>query len=206
MPAAPWTFGDRVRHPTKPEWGVGHVTAVEPAQIDGVATHRVTVRFERAGLKKLAASVAKLQPADQPAEQTADRAIGSEPATTNTNGQPRSDEDLRDALIALPGPARDPFSTLQDRFRHALAAYRFNARGASLLDWASSQCDLADPLTRFSRHELEAAFARFRRQLDQHTTALGLELVRRDPAAAGRLVQQAPDDAKALMRTLAGGR
>ncbi|MGP1272061.1 MAG: DUF3553 domain-containing protein [Phycisphaerales bacterium] len=196
-----WSFGDRVRHPGKPEWGIGHVTAVEPSQVDGVATQRVTVRFERAGLKKLAASVARLEPAGT--EPTGPR--GNDPPSGDANAN-RTDDELRALLIELPEACRDPFRSVAERFKASLSAYRFTGSGGSLLDWAASQTRLADPLTRFSRHDLEEAFARFRRRLDKHTTDLGLELVRAEPALAGSLVQSAPDEAKALMRRLAGRR
>ena len=203
MSDTPWTVGDRVRHPTKPEWGGGLITAVEPAQIDGKPTQRLTIRFERAGIKKLAASVARLEPAGAPSD-AASRSAG--PGSPLPAPDIRPDAELKALLVTIPESARDPFASLATRFERSLGLYRFRSTGGSLLDWAASQTGLADPLSRFSRHDLEDAFTRFRRQLDQHAASLGLDLVRTDQQAAARIVAAAPDDAKALMRRIAARR
>jgi len=57
-----WRTGDRLTHAGKPEWGIGTVTAVEPATQDGKPCQRVTARFDRAGLKTLSTAYADLQP------------------------------------------------------------------------------------------------------------------------------------------------
>lgn len=117
-----------------------------------------------------------------------------------------SDTEVTERLLILPEAARDPFRSLAERFEASVRLYRYRAQGGSLLDWAAAQTGLADPLSRQSRHDLEASFARFRRRLDAHTRGLALELVKTDPAAAKRILAQAPDDAKSLMRRIAGGR
>ena len=46
-------FGDQVRHPERPEWGVGTVSKVEVTPVGGTPTQRITVRFPNAGIKVL---------------------------------------------------------------------------------------------------------------------------------------------------------
>jgi hypothetical protein len=59
-----WTFGERVVHAHKPEWGVGTVTAASKITHDGKACQSLTIRFERAGVKTLNTAYADLVSAD----------------------------------------------------------------------------------------------------------------------------------------------
>lgn len=52
--------GAWVRHPDRPDWGIG--------QIQSVAGQRVTVNFEHAGKLSINAAVVQLQPAEPDAE------------------------------------------------------------------------------------------------------------------------------------------
>lgn len=96
MSARLWTVGDSVRHATRPEWGHGKISKAEAAVHEGRACQRLTINFERAGLKTLSTAFAELQPSsaaprlapiperdsfdsDQPAPRTRGR------ATTNTD-------------------------------------------------------------------------------------------------------------------------
>lgn len=197
-----WSFGDRLTHGSKPEWGVGTVTAVEPAMVEGKPTQRLTIRFERAGVRKLAAAVADLRPAESDSRL---READDHAAATAALGQ-IDESKIAEVLTQVPESARDPFRGLADRFRATLDLYRFTGEGASLLDWAAMQTGLADPLSRFSRHDLESFFGRFRRALDAHAAELGREIARTDPASASRIVAAAPERAKAAMRRVAGRR
>lgn len=197
-----WATGDKVRHATKPEWGVGLVTAVEPAMVEGKPTQRLTIRFERAGVRKLAAIVAALEPADSGSKL---QAAEEHAAATAALGQ-MDDSKIVEVLSQVPESARDPFRGLADRFKETLDLYRFSGEGASLLDWAAMQTGLADPLSRFSRHDLERCFERFQRALDAYSREIGLELARTDPASASKIVASAPEPAKAAMRRVAGRR
>lgn len=191
-----WSFGDRVIHADRPEWGVGQVTTVDPIVIDGQSTQRLTIRFERAGVKKIASLRANLKPA----EETAEPVKSSDPA----EAEALSDQEMVDRLVAIPESASDPFRSIEHRLESSLGLYRFSDAGGSLLDWAAMQTGLVDPLTRFRRHDLEAHFARFRRKLDVHTGNLASELARVDRQALNRLAASAPDDGqRALRRFLA---
>lgn len=197
-----WRPGDRVIHTGRPEWGVGAVEAVSPTTENGTPCQRIRVRFDRAGAKTLSTAYARLKPAAdgmeiehmhmQDAEETGSwlAALEAKP--------------LADRLVEVPEPARDPFLPLAKRFQNALDLYRFRAEGASLLDWATMQTQLKDPLSAMSRHELEEYFKRFRHALDQHTADLAAELKRSDPTGLERMVAAAPDEAqRALRRNLA---
>lgn len=64
----------------------------------------------------------------------------------------------RDLLTALPEAMTDPFSSPTRRLEEVLASFRYRRDPASLLEWATAQTGLSDPLADFTRHELEQAF------------------------------------------------
>ncbi|MDX2148827.1 MAG: DUF3553 domain-containing protein [Planctomycetota bacterium] len=103
-------------------------------------------------------------------------------------------------LAALPEQATDPFSTLRRRLEFTAGLYRFTGEGASLLDWAGMQTQLADPLSSFSRHELEQHFKRFKQGLDAHLRKLVREVKKQEPASLAPAFAAAPPPAKVLMR------
>ena len=103
-------------------------------------------------------------------------------------------------LRQLPEDVNDPFATLEERLRRTAALYRFNANGGSLLDWACVQTGMDDPLTVFSRSELEEAFAGFARQRDDHLIKLAREQHRAKPGTLKVVLQDAPAPAVALLR------
>jgi Protein of unknown function (DUF3553) len=53
---AMFTPGDFVRHPERPDWGLG--------QIQSIVGHRITVNFENAGKLLIDGNVIQLAPAD----------------------------------------------------------------------------------------------------------------------------------------------
>ena len=52
--------GQFVRHPDRPDWGLG--------QVQSVIGERITVNFENAGKILVNAAVVRLEPADDPAD------------------------------------------------------------------------------------------------------------------------------------------
>ncbi|HTR84004.1 MAG TPA: DUF3553 domain-containing protein [Reyranella sp.] len=54
------TPGDFVRHPDRPDWGLG--------QVQSSVGHRVTVNFENAGKRVIDANVIALEPIDGPVD------------------------------------------------------------------------------------------------------------------------------------------
>ena len=197
MSAINWSFGDRVTHADRPEWGEGQITSIQPVIIEGRPTQRLTIRFERAGIKKLAAAVANIRPAcNKPLEPASKApAASQDPAKVG-------DLELADRLSKMPNDAVDPFISLQDRLAYTLGLYRFSDQGGSLLDWAAMQTGLADPLTRVLRHELEVHFAKFRRNLDRHTSDLVSQLMRQDKTAVKRVGDKAPPEGQQALRRI----
>lgn len=177
---------DKLRHAGKPEWGVGVVLAAQQDSHEGKPCQRLTVRFDNAGKKTITTAFADLRPfeSSQIPPQTTPR-----PPARSANGAPslpppshhHHDDDANHAaesfpdpasarrrLAAVPEAATDPFLPLPARLRETLGLYRFEPQNRSLLDWASIQSGLRDPLSQFSRHELEQHFQTFRINLDRH--------------------------------------
>ena len=195
-----WSMGDRVLHTGKPEWGVGQVVTTKSEVREGAQCQKLTIRFDRAGIKTVSTAYAKLEAAD----------VGEAPAGQAATGGSWLDEleagDPVEIMTRIAEPAGDPFRPLADRLRAPLGLYRFEPAGASLLDWAAAQSRLKDPLSRFSRHELEDLFRRWRRRLDEHLGQVAGELRRKEgPAAVARAAEGAPKPGRdALLRAHAG--
>jgi len=186
-----WKPGDELRHTGRPEWGVGKIERVEAAVVEGEACQRLTVRFDRNGLKTLSTAIAQLERAGSAPETAGGGWLGEAERT-----------DPGEALLEIPERARDPFRGPVGRLEATAALYRFTGEGASLLDWAAAQTGLRDPLGEFSRHELEERFRRFRRSLDEHLISVANEASRTDPAGVRRVIVTVPDEAKAVLRRL----
>jgi hypothetical protein len=201
MSVREWKIGDRVVHATKPEWGIGEVRSAESTVHEGVKCQRLTLRFERAGVKTLSTAFAELRSPDE---------MGHTPATMAaegpTNDPLMGDESPEERIVRLPDPAIDPFTTPRNRLKATLALYRFSRDGGSLLDWAASQTGMRDPLTRFSRHDLERLFERFRVGLDSHLRRVVGEVRKADPRALTELLSSAPEAGQQALRRLDGPR
>ena len=194
MSKAQWSFGDRLVHGSRPEWGIGTVTSAQPDHQDGQACQRLTIRFERVGLKTLSTAHAELRPeAEVPALASG---VSEDPFG------PLSAADARAAMTKLPEEVNNPFATSRARLKAALDIFRFTGEGGSLIDWAAMQSGLKDPMTRFNRHELEELFRRFCQNRDEHLKKLVIELVKREPAVIAELVPTAPRAAQQLLRRI----
>lgn len=188
-----WSYGDRVIHQSRPEWGAGTITKAAAAVHEGKPCQKLTIRFERAGLKTLSTAFAQLA-----------EARGFQP---QSSVEPEHDaftpqEKPQEVFARLPEPARDPFTSPEARFEATLNLYRFTPEGGSLLDWAAMQSGLADPLSSFARPELEALFQRFAQARDEHLRSLAAELLKRNPALVKQAASSAPAEARAALRRL----
>ncbi|GIK19074.1 MAG: hypothetical protein AMXMBFR77_15830 [Phycisphaerales bacterium] len=193
MSPTTWSLGDRLIHAAKPEWGVGLVMGATPQTQDGRPCQRLVIRFEHGGVKTLTTAMADLRP------------VGSGGLSVNGDGHeapPLDPTKLREHLINLPQAATDPFRSLGARLKSTLSLYRHKASGASLLEWASLQTGMADPLTVFSRHELEQLFSRFAVSLDAHARKLLREGLKREPQTVSQVIAEAPPEARAAVRRL----
>lgn len=165
--------GDAVVHPRRPEWGTGTVRSAESIVHDGRPAQRLTVDFTNRGRVVINTAVAPLSASTGHAKtmtQTASSASSNgkgwlEQLEAQANGKTHELWDLPDALS-------DPFSSDAQRLQATLEQYRFSTEARSIIEWAVQQTGLADPLTKYTRHDLEQAFPRFARDLDQHLKQL----------------------------------
>jgi hypothetical protein len=197
-----FSFGDRVVHPGKPEWGIGTVTAAANAADGGKPCQRLTIRFERAGLKTLSTAYAGLRAAtaiDAAPAQQAEESPGA-PDGPGWLAQLEGSRNIEERMAELPEATRDPFCTLSQRLQATYDLYRFTRLGASLLDWASVQTGLRDPLSKFNRHELELFFDRYAAARDAHVVTLLREIKKSDPGALAKAIEQAPSGARNAIR------
>ena len=168
--------GDKVRHPARPEWGVGVITRTEVFTGEGGSDQRLWVKFPSIGVRTLIASVAKLELVEAAVDETA--SVYARPTITQVDaakGGLAADTAFRkpeDLMTSLPLDATDPFATIKTRLERTLKLYRFDGSAARLIDWAVAQSGLDDPLSRFNRQELEVLYKRWLFNLDAHLVRL----------------------------------
>lgn len=207
---------DQLQHPGKPEWGVGTVLAIQPASHEGKPCQRLTVRFAGGGKKTINTAFASLihlgEP--QPATTQSRPKPGSRssiaptppPAPPQSPTQPQPDKaELIQRLSQLPGSLTDPFRDLQARLTETLEQYRTQPDNRGLLQWASIQTGLADPMSILNRHELEEHFANQRIRLDRHLKSL-LDEARRNKLDTRPIIAAAPPGAQQAIRRINPGR
>lgn len=201
-PTKDWKLGDRVVHAGKPEWGVGEVRSAESVTQDGRRCQRLTLRFERAGVKTLSTAFADLRTPEELGQLAEAAESGYLDGGAPSIGDAFDAAALEQRVTKLPESATDPFIPKRTRLKNTLALYRFSTAGAALLDWAAAQTGMKDPLSRFSRHDLERLFERFRINLDNHLKRLAPEVRKEDPGAIAELMASAPAAAVQAMRRL----
>ena len=196
-------FGDRLIHEGRPEWGVGVVTSAQAIKEEGNACQRLTLRFEREGLKTVSTAHAKFRRAETALDDT--RGHESDPKVLNGDAgwlAKLESEDPAELMARLPENTRDPFATLGSRLNASLALYRFSDQGSSLLDWAAMQTGLRDPLSHFSRQELESFFKRFARVRDEWLKELAQDVRKNPPADLKQIIDSAPEAGQKVLRSL----
>lgn len=192
-----WSFGDKVVHLDRPEWGVGIINSATADSHEGKPCQRVTVRFDRAGVKTLSTGIANLVPAeDAPKLHAAEH----DNAHNDSILGPSQQAAAKEVMLKLPDVATDPFTTPLARLKATLALFRYSEHGGSLIDWAAAQSGLKDPMTRFNRHELEDLYRRFVVNRDEHLKKVVLELKKVDPFALNALMKQAPRSAQNVLK------
>ena len=180
-------MGDRVIHGSKPEWGVGIVSTSSMGDHEGTPCQRLVIRFDRAGLKTVSTAFANIEPSGDRVGVVTEK----ETTTAKSDGQANpilkaSHREVQDIMTQIPDAAKDPFATPGQRLKATLSLYRFTSSGGPLIDWAVMQSGLSDPLTRFTRHELEDFFGFFEKILWKH---LGKMVKEARDVPASELVQ-----------------
>jgi len=197
-------FGDLVVHSRRPEWGTGTVTKAERIRHDGQPAQRLTIRFPSEGLKVINTGIVAVAPAPRPGE-NGPAAPAAPAAASGWLGRLEADRP-EERMTEVPEPARDPFRSVWDRIETTLGLYRFTTEARSLTDWAIAQSGLSDPLSSWSRQELEAFFERFTRRRDEHLRALLLEADREDPDRLRAMLAAVRGPAQPVVRRWLDGR
>jgi len=190
-----WKRGDRIVHADRPEWGIGSIIDAQAVTHNGTRSQRLRIRFERAGIKVLATAHASLRrPEPTSSERGADRAVcgGLAPGASES-------DDPTILLGTLPEETTDPFALPESRLAATGRQYRFTGTGGSLLDWAAARTEMADPLSRYTRGQLEEFFERYRRLLDENLFQLARDLIRTDPVRAARTLGELPPAARRVL-------
>ena len=205
MSTRKFEYGDRVRHTRRPEWGIGSIIKAEHLSVNGQDAQRVAVRFPNAGLKTISTAHAELEvmtdaiagPPDVDEHPLAGWDKMSESDWLGEVAQRK----VHEAMVSLSEAVRDPFNSLQHRLGACLDLFRFERTGASLLDWAVGQSGLDDPLSRFTRHELEVFFDQWAGNRTEHLQLL-LGQARGDRQLVEKLVAAANPAARESVRRL----
>ena len=205
MSSMKFEYGDTVRLPKRPEWGVGSIVKAEEVAVKGKMTQRVNVRFPNAGLKTLNSSIAELEIVrddkqvliDDTSESFDDLQRMSESEWLAPIAQKR----IQEAMLNIPMPARDVFRSLESRLQATIELYRFDCSGRGLMDWAVAQSAMKDPLSRFSRQELEQYFHRWATEREQHFYKL-LKEASALPEMVRKQFANAPAEAKQVMQRM----
>ncbi|MEX2213735.1 MAG: DUF3553 domain-containing protein [Phycisphaeraceae bacterium] len=179
--------GDVVVHATRPEWGSGVVDEAVKIVHEGKAAQRLIVKFIHHGRVTLNTAVAPLLSKDaaQPMSNMSNKSNMSNTsnrrdpfssrsaAASSAASQGERDKDWLDRfekkeseLHKLPDALNDPFTSLSARLEAALDTFRFSTEARSLIEWAVAQTGLGDPMTKYTRHELEVGFERYARDRD----------------------------------------
>jgi hypothetical protein len=197
-------FGDRVRHARRPEWGIGSIVKAEDTRINGEYAQRLSVRFPNAGLKTLSTLHAELQLVTE--EPVTGNGVGDEHPLGGWDRVEDGDwlgevarRKVEEAMVLIAEAVRDPFNSLRHRLSACLDLYRFERTGRGLVDWAVAQSGLDDPLSRFTRHELEQLFDQWCTQREVHLRRL-VDEARGDPATLRELEGDAPPAAREAVR------
>jgi len=170
--------GDQVLHPARPEWGPGIVERAAHITHEGRSAQRLVIQFRGHGRVTINTGVMPLVGKEATQNMSS---ISTTRSHTQTDIFGRGERSIEE-LWRLPEATTDPFCSPARRLSATVQTFRFgqdprkNPRG--LMEWAIGQTGLNDPLTRFTRHELEEAFSYFVRSRDQHLRKLVAELKR----------------------------
>ena len=202
-------FGDSVRHPRCPEWGIGSVVKAEEMVANGSSSQRLSVRFSNAGLKQFNTAVAELEIISATTTGTIPSRFDSmrdfQRMSESEWLAPLAQKKIQEIMLSLPEEARDVFTSLKQRLDFTLRLYRFDRSGRGIIDWAVAQSGLEDPLSRFTRHELEVMFDRWGQERQAHLGRL-IHDARNDPRMLEQAIKDALPDAQKVARRMAAAR
>ncbi len=195
--------GDEVLHPKRPEWGDGVVDEATTIQHQGRPAQRLVIRFAHRPRVTINTAIAPLIAKGHKRTMSHEKVLESGRRERGGWLGALEQESGNNELWALGDDLTDPFSSLRRRLEATLATYRFSTEARSLTAWAVAQTGLEDPLSKYSRQELEQAFPRYARDRDNHLTELVRALRREGGDAALAEVRkgiQLPAAQRALAR------
>jgi len=147
--------GDRVRHESRPEWGIGTVDQAAQSVANGQPGQRLVVHFPHKGRVTLHTSTAPLVRVDDVAE----AAAVAEQRGWLAELERGSDKGLS---AELPDRIADPLASATQRLSALIDTFRFTDDPRGMIDWAVAQSGLDDPFTAYGRDEIAEAFRAFR--------------------------------------------
>jgi hypothetical protein len=176
--------GDTVVHPKKPEWGTGTVVEAKPATHDGIDAQRLRINFANKHNTTIDTAIAPLVSSDA-VNQTSNpspKGLGQDMSMSTNTGKPSAGwlDELEGSsggkreLWDLPDGCDDPFTSDEEQLDVCLDTFKYSTDPGPLFQWAVVQTGLDDPLTKYTRVELEQAFPRYTRDRDNRL----FELVR----------------------------
>lgn len=179
-----FNVGDKVAHPKKPEWGTGVVVDAQPATHDGVAAQRLRIDFANKRNTTLNTAIAPLVSGEQinPNSTPPPKGLGQEMSMSTNTSKPGAGwlDELEGSnggkreLWDIPDACDDAFSSDEQQLDACLDTFKYSTDPGPLFQWAVVQTGLDDPLTKYTRVELEQAFPRYTRDRDNRL----FELVR----------------------------
>jgi hypothetical protein len=192
-----------VVHPRRLEWGQGVVEQASSITHEGQPAQRVVVVFEDYGRVTINTAVAPLiskEAAGKMDNRLSERhPHGGAAAVAGGSGWLGKLEakSAQDPLRRLPAAMTDPFESELARLRATVESFRFgddpSRHPRGLIEWATAQSGLSDPLSQYNRHELEEAYRWFQRTRDEHLRGLVDQLARMgEREAVSALSRQVP--------------
>ena len=176
--------GDKVAHPKKPEWGTGVVVQALPATHNGIQAQRLRVDFANKRNTTINTAIAPLVPGERLNETFTPppKGLGQDMSMSTDASKLGAGwlDDLEGAnggkreLWDLPDGCDDPFSSDEEQLDATLDTFKYSTDPGPLFQWAVVQTGMDDPLTKYTRVELEQAFPRYTRDRDNRL----FELVR----------------------------
>ncbi len=122
-------------------------------------------------------------------------------------GRMAKESHTKNELWDLPQRMTDSFGTIEGRLAATLESYKYSTEPRSLIEWAQEQTGLNDPMTRYTRVELEQAFpgyARTRRENLQELVRLAKRQGRPDLLRTALRAARYPEGRREFERVLRG--
>ncbi len=169
--------GDEVVHPSRPEWGTGIIRRTDAIVAADGGAQRLTVDFSNRGRVIINTEIAALLPKEGTASMSTHTSSATSSGWIGTLEQASKNGPTHE-LWNLPDAMTDPFTSVAQRLSATLDSFRFSTAPRSLIEWACAQTGLQDPLSKYTRQQLEQHFSRFARDRNLHLKQLVQQLKR----------------------------